>query len=298
MSKSINKTEQEAVLKEMANFFEKVERNPITRTPKEVGLNFEEVSFNTEDNVNLKAWYIPSANSKKTVVFNHFMLGKRDGAVPLEGWGNITVDFMPIYKHLVEAGYSIFTYDLRNHGASDIHQNGKLGLTTTEYKDVIAAMKYAKENYNGNDFYLYSQCYGTVSTIRAIDEAPELFKDIKAFINIQPLELAAFVEGISKTMHIWNEESLSIFENQLKLKTDCKFEDIKMPAQSIKIPTLTVQVKKDWRTTEDSINKIHNEIGTNDKKLLWIEGEVERLEGYNYFGREPKEMIDWFNKHS
>jgi hypothetical protein len=297
MSEAINKEQQGVVLRGMADFFEKTERNPITKTPKEVGLEFKEISFKTEDNINLKAWYIPSTKSKKLVVFNHFMLGKRDGAVPLEGWGNITVDFMPIYKHLVDAGYNIFTYDLRNHGASDVHENGKLGLTTTEYKDVIAATKYAKENYPDNDLYLFSQCYGTVATIRAIDESPALFKDIRAFINIQPLELAAFVEGISKTMNIWDKDSLSIFENQLEKVTGCTFADIKMPAQSVHIPTLTVQVKKDFRTTTASIEKIHDQIGTDDKKLFWIEDTEERLEGYNYFGREPKEMIEWFDKH-
>jgi len=119
-------------MKQSANFFEKVERNPVERTPKEVGLNFEEVKFQSLDGVNLSAWYIPSENSKKLVVFNHFMLGNKAGAPPQEDWGNVTVDFMPIYKHLVESGYSVFAYDLRNHGEADVYKNKKLGLTKVE----------------------------------------------------------------------------------------------------------------------------------------------------------------------
>ena len=81
-------------LRRMANFFEKVERNPVIRTPKETGLDYEDVSFKSLDGVNLKGWYIPSENSDKLVIFNHFMLGNKAGAKPHEDWGNITVDFM------------------------------------------------------------------------------------------------------------------------------------------------------------------------------------------------------------
>jgi len=79
----------------MTDFFEKAERNPITKTPNDIGLDFEEISFTSDDEVNLKAWYIPSSKSKKLVIFNHFMLGNRAGAPPNEDWGNIYVDFMP-----------------------------------------------------------------------------------------------------------------------------------------------------------------------------------------------------------
>ena len=295
MFRFIRKIKQNFILKQMANFFEKVKRNPITKTPKDKGLDFEEITFQSDDGVNLKAWHIPSQNSKKLVVFNHFMLGNRAGAPPNKDWGNVTVDFMPIYKHLVDAGYSIFTYDLRNHGSSDVYQNGKLGLTSVEYKDVIAAVSYVNEKYADKEMYLYSQCYGTVSTIRAIGEQPELFKDIKAFINIQPLVPSAFVEAVSKKYNIWDDKSLTIFENQLEKKTGYTFEDIKIPSESVKIPTLTIQVRKDWRTTTDSIENIHDNLGTDNKKLIWIDDVEERLEGYNYFSREPKEMIDWFN---
>lgn len=297
MFRFIRKMKQNFILKQMANFFEKVERNPITKTPKSIGLDFEEITFKSEDNVTLKAWYIPSKKSNKLVIFNHFMLGNKAGAPPNKDWGNITVDFMPIYKHLVEAGYSIFTYDLRNHGTSEIYQNGKLGLTSVEYKDVIAAVQFAKQNYPDNEFYLYSQCYGTVSTIRAIGESPEVFKDIRAFINIQPLVPSAFVEAISRKFNIWDDKSLSIFEKQLEKRTGYTFKDVKIPSESVKIPTLTIQVFKDWRTTPSSIEYIHDNLGTNDKKLLWINDEEERLEGYNYFGKKPEEMLNWFNNH-
>ena len=172
MLETLRNLRRRFVLRQMANFFEKVDRNPVTRTPQELGLEFEDVSFTSSDGVALKAWSIPSGESDKIVIFNHFMLGNRAGAVPNRDWGNVAVDFMPLYKHLVEAGYSVFTYDLRNHGESAVFQDGKLGLTNTEYQDVLGAVRYVKEHYPDKKYYLYSQCYGTVSTMRAMEKSP------------------------------------------------------------------------------------------------------------------------------
>jgi hypothetical protein len=281
----------------MANFFEKVERNPVTRTPSEASLEFENISFKSLDDVNLSAWYMPSENSRKIVIFNHFMLGNKAGAVPHEDWGNIVVDFIPIYKHLVDAGYNVFTYDLRNHGESDVFNEGALGITNTEYQDVVASIRYVKKNYPEMEIYLYSQCYGTVSTIRAMDKHPDEFKDIKAYINVQPLTPEGFVTGVTRKFEMEHDDNLEIFGKQLEKKTGYSLDDVGTPANAVKIPTLTVQVYNDWRTTVESIEKIHQEIDTDDKKLLWIQDEDERLEGYNYFAKNPKEMIDWFDNH-
>ena len=286
-------------MKQAANFFEKVERNPVTRTPEEVGLAFTPITITTEDSVKLSAWFIPSPNSKKLVVFNHFLIGNKAGAIPHKDWGNVSVNFMPVYKHLVDGGYNILSYDLRNHGASDMYKDGHIDLTMIEYKDAIAAMKYAENNYPTFSKYVYSQCYGTVSTMRAIKNDPETFKNVKAYINIQPLSADAFVNGISKKFNIEGENNLTIFSKQLKKKTGYTVDQLSVQdiANSIKIPTLLVQVKDDWRTTNVDIENIFNKLGTADKKLLWIESETERLEGYNYFGKQPEEMLNWLNKY-
>jgi hypothetical protein len=284
-------------LKQMANFFEKVERNPVTRTPAEADLKFEKINFKSLDDVNLSAWYIPSEASNKLVVFNHFMLGNKAGAVPHKDWGNVAVDFLPIYKHLVDAGYNVLTYDLRNHGESDVYKDGALGLTNTEYQDVVASVRYAKEKHPDMQVYLYSQCYGTVSTIRAMEKHPEDFKDIKAYINVQPLTPEGFVTGVTRKFEMEHEDNLQIFGEQLKKKTGYTLDDVGTPAHAVKVPTLTVQVRDDWRTTQESIKDIHQNINNEDKKLLWIDNEDERLEGYNYFANNPKEMIEWFDSH-
>ena len=295
----INSIKRHFAINQMADFFEKVKRNPITRTPQEVGLAFEDISFESLDELTLKAWYIPSKDSNKMVIFNHFMLGNRAGAVPHKDWGNVGVDFMPIYKHLVEAGYNVFTYDLRNHGESDLYKGGKLGLTHIEYQDAVASIRYVKNRFPEMEYYLYSQCYGAVSTMRAIEKNPKDFGNISAFINLQPLSADAFVNGVTQKFNLAHESNVQKFSNRLEKKTGYSVEQCKAPdvAKSVKIPTLLVQVHNDWRTTTDDIEKVYANLNTEDKKLLWIENEEERLQGYNYFAKHPKEMIEWLDKH-
>jgi alpha-beta hydrolase superfamily lysophospholipase len=295
----LNRIKRHFAINQMADFFEKVERNPISRTPKDVHLHYQDISFKSLDKLNLKAWFIPSKNSNKVVIFNHFMLGNRAGAIPHKDWGNVGVNFLPIYKHLVDAGYSIFTYDLRNHGESDLYKGGKLGLTHIEYQDSVAALRYIKDKFPEMDLYLYSQCYGVVSTMRAMEKHPQEFNDIKAFINLQPLSADAFVNGVTKKFKLEHESNIQKFSDRLKKKTgytveECKASDV---AKSVKVPTLLVQVHDDWRTTTEDIENVFENISTSDKKLLWIEKEEERLEGYNYFAKNPKEMIQWLNKY-
>lgn len=297
MFRFIDRLKRHFALRQMADFFQRVDRNPVTRTPEEVGLEFEDVSFKSLDEINLKAWYIPASSTDKLVIFNHFMLGNRAGAVPHKDWGNISVDFMPIYKHLVDAGYSVLTYDLRNHGASDVWENGKLGLTNVEYQDSVASLRYARERQPDAKLYLFSQCYGAVSTIRGLDKHPEDFDGINAFICLQPLTPEGFVTGVMNKFGMVNDENLPYFGARLKKKTGYGLNELNVPSEAVKIPTLLVQVHDDWRTTPKSIEDIYEKLGTDDKKLLWIENEDERLQGYNYFAKQPKEMIEWLDRH-
>lgn len=297
MFNPFNDIKRRIALRQMAKFFSKQLPNPVTRTPREAGLAFEDVSFKTEDGLTLKAWYLPSEGSTKIVIFNHFMLGNRAGAVPNADWGNVTVDFMPIYKALVMAGYAVFTYDLRNHGASEVYKDGTLGLTHTEYKDAVAAMRYANEHYADADKYLYSQCYGTVSTMRAIEQSPDDFKDIKAYVSIQPLSADAFVEGVTKEFGIDDPRNVAAFSDHLEKRTGYTVDQLRVPdlSPAIKMPTLLVQVRKDFRTTNADIEQVYEGLASEDKELLWIDDQVERLEGYNHFARNPDDLVRWLN---
>ncbi len=286
-------------LRQAVSGFVKANREPILKTPDDMGLDYESVTFESKDGVTLSGWFMPAKNSTRTVICNHFMGANKSGARPTIAGGNVAVDFIPKYKNLVDAGYNVFAYDLRNHGESDTYNDGSLGMGIVEAQDVVGAIRYVTNRFPEHQLFLNSLCYGCVSTMHAMNLYPDEFKDINALVATQPLSADAFVQGFSKHFKISNAENVNYFSEHLEEKTGYKVDALKMPdiADSVCVPTLLVQVHDDWMTTTDDIEKIYANLGTDDKKLFWIEGTDKRLEGYNFFGQSPKELITWFDTH-
>ena len=109
------------MMRRIAGMIADTRRSPILRRPDEFGLEYEDVSFQSADGITLEGWYMPAKKpSNKIVICNHFSPGNRYGyAGHLKGWrqaGGFEVNFIPKYKALVEAGFNVLAYDLRNHG--------------------------------------------------------------------------------------------------------------------------------------------------------------------------------------
>lgn len=68
-------------------------------------------------------------------------------------------------------------------------------------------------------------------------------------------------------------------------------------AKYVKIPIKIVQVHDHFRTKPEDVQMIYDSLGTKEKELFWIKNEKERFQGYNYFVKNPKEMLDWFAKY-
>ena len=102
-------------------------RRDVTYTPDELGLDFENVFFDTEDGVRLNGWFIPAKDAKFTILFCH------------GNGGNIMhrLDTINIFYDL---GINCFIFDYRGYGKSQ----GKLSEQGT-YRDAEAAYRWLKE---------------------------------------------------------------------------------------------------------------------------------------------------------
>ena len=157
-------------------------RTPIVRTPKDYDMEFEEISFVTEDGVTIKGWFIP-ADSNKIIISNHFSPANRYGfAGHMDGLGfagGFEVNFLPRYKALNDAGYNILAYDLRSHGESGDGQGKISGVGYYEWQEVLASIEYANTRIASAEIGLSSMCMGANATINAMEHKLEAFKDIK-----------------------------------------------------------------------------------------------------------------------
>lgn len=98
-------------------------RNLVT-TPQAIGLDYQDVTFVTEDNVSLHGWYIPRENAKATLLFFH------------GNAGNIShrLESIDIFHRLE---LNVFIFDYRGYGQSQ----GKITEKGT-YRDAEAAWNY------------------------------------------------------------------------------------------------------------------------------------------------------------
>jgi hypothetical protein len=96
----------------------------IVATPEQIGLEYQDVQFITEDNINLHGWFIPHQAAKGTVLFFH------------GNAGNIShrLESIEIFHRLE---LNIFIIDYRGYGQSE----GEVSEQGT-YHDAVAAWHY------------------------------------------------------------------------------------------------------------------------------------------------------------
>lgn len=105
--------------------FTLVERVRVSRDPAEIAV-YENVAFTTSDSTILRGWYFPGSGTRAAVLVH----GK--GANRLDS-NNLAF----IAKTLHAEGYSVLTFDMRGHGASD---GDRFSLGQYERYDVAAAV--------------------------------------------------------------------------------------------------------------------------------------------------------------
>jgi len=297
----ITKLIMNKVVKEIAA----VKRSPILRRPDEYGMKYEDVSFPSEDGTVIEGWYIPAVKpSNKIVICNHFSPGNRYGfAGHLKGWrnaGGFEVNFLPKYKALVDAGYNVLAYDLRNHGFSAPAQNGGYNPEFFEYKDVIGSLNYVRNNTETKnmEIHLHSMCLGGNATLVAMRKQPELFEGIASMVLVQPISGDALVKRLCKNLKL-GDKGEQIFHQLYREKWGYSVADSSpiQDAQYVSVPTLVVQVRQDSFTFESDVQSIYESIPA-EKDLLWIEDTKQRFRGYTYFSEQPEAMLAWYDNHS
>ncbi|MBE2318983.1 alpha/beta fold hydrolase [Solirubrobacter sp. CPCC 204708] len=167
-------------------------REPVSRTPAEVGLDFEPVSFPATDGVDIKGWFVPAKGEgpKPAIVFVHGWmwnrLGNVAGKAPID---DRDVDFLPATKALVDAGYSVLMYDIRGHGES-ARGRSLLSFGPVEKRDFVGAVNYLRTRADVDGERIGSIGISMGGTI-ALYGAPEC-QPVKAVLAVQPAKVTTF----------------------------------------------------------------------------------------------------------
>ena len=280
-------------------------RTPILRTPADYEMEYEDITFETADGVTITGWFIP-AESDRVVISNHFSPANRYGfAGHLEGLdfaGGFEVNFLPRYKALHDAGYSVLAYDLRSHGESGEGDPALSGVGFFEWQEVLASIDYIKNRTDtaASDISLMSMCMGANATFNAMEKSPEAFTDIKSLIAIAPLKGRTTIERNCEQMQIPTDEGVDAFDGIYNGITGLHVADhnIIPKASNVQIPVFYLQVRNDMNSRWTDVQEMYDSSPVEDKKIVYVEDTPWRFQGYNYFSEHPAEMIDWFDSHS
>ncbi|WP_420631776.1 alpha/beta hydrolase [Candidatus Leptofilum sp.] len=131
-------------------------------TPSDFGIqNWEEVTFTTEDGLQLAGWYVPPQADVGTVLIFIHGLGSHRGAL---------LDQAAV---LIEQGHGALLFDLRAHGRSE-GRKSSWGLA--EVADVAAALHFlqAQPEVDPNKIGLVGHSMGGAIAIRAAAQLPEI----------------------------------------------------------------------------------------------------------------------------
>lgn len=151
-------------------------RGIVTKTPSKSELSeykVEDVTLVAPEGNRLACWFVksPINEENKTLVFVH-------------GWNHTRATLLPHIKLMVDAGYHVFAFDQRSHGAST---TARLTFGPRESKDFKAVIDYllTRNDVNPERIGAFSESIGGSTVVHAI----AYFADVKSHIK------AVLIEG-------------------------------------------------------------------------------------------------------
>jgi pimeloyl-ACP methyl ester carboxylesterase len=274
-------------------------RQPIESSPADYGLNYEDVEFPSSDGLNIKGWFIPGDNGKVLLV-THPMYCNRHGFLvrnkSLFMAAHTDIDLLIAMQALNEEGYSILTFDFRNHGESE---RGITGVGLYEYQDVVGAIEYLKKHkgFEYSSLGLVGFCMGANSIIVGMSKDPEQFTTARCLVAIQPISMLVFVR--SYITSIYTQLGLVVlpltdFIRQLLGGHSLQEMSPHNYVKDITVPTLYIQGRHDPWTELSDIQGFYENTEA-PKQFHWLENTQNRLEAYQYVCENPQIMIDFIN---
>lgn len=243
-------------------------------TPKDYGLEYEDVVLVTEDNLKLKAWFIPSNYSNAAIIVSH--------GYPFDK-GNV-LGFAPfLHEH-----YNLLFFDFRGMGESE----GKFtSVGYYEKRDVEAAIKYLKKR-NITDIGGIGFSLGGATLIMTNS------KDMKAIVaDSSYANLDLMVKDLYRQFFIFKEPFVYITKilSRFILKMD---PDKVAPMEVIKeakMPVLLIHGGKDSQIAVENSRLLHK---ANPRTELWIVEEADHGEAH-YLRKDEyeKRVLEFFDKY-
>lgn len=254
-------------------------RQPIDITPKYLGFDYEAISFDTDDGVEIKAWFIPAENkTKKTIIALH-------------GYPFNKANILGFAEFLHEK-YNLLFFDFRAMGESA----GKLttgGLN--EQKDLAAAIRYLKENKNITKVGTLGFSLGAAVSILSAEENPEIKAIVSdsGYASLHRIIRAMYRQFFFlKAPFVWLSELFAKVLYGIDVAQVSPLDEIK----EMKVPILFIHGEKDSQISVEDSKLLYE--SANQPKELWIIKGADHGESHYKEGKEyEKRVLEFFEKN-
>ena len=276
-------------------------QSPVFDDPTDYQLSYVDVSFEASDGVTIRGWLI-DGGSDRIIIQSHFGVQCSRAGYCLEGKGFMKpwksdIPFLRQAKQLVEMGYSVLMYDMRNHGESDVGTTPWITWGAEEAKDIIAAVDFVAAHpvYKTSKIGLLSICMGSAISTYAfgMEDGLKNRTNIKAMIAVQPLQYQKFIDALGLPKFIQRPVAKL---NEDRTGIDMVTKSFLPHVKDIDVPTLIVQNSNDPWTDMNFVNSFFDEL-TVEKDIHWADLAKNRFAAYDYIGQNPKGLYEWFDKH-
>ncbi len=285
----------------LSNSIVKGGQAPVFGTPGDFGLEYEDVTFQASDGVNLSGWLIRGGTERIIVQSHYGVQSSRSGYTP-EGKGRprmwpTDIPFMEHVKYLVDNGYSVLAYDFRNHGDREPGTCEWVTWGPEEHKDVLAAVDFVSSHpdFENSDIGLLSICMGAAASTYAFAKEDGLASNgnIKAMIAIQPLRYPDFITALRLDNFVGRRVTR---RNNERTNMDLNAVSFVPDVPAINVPTLLVQNSNDEYLNRQSIEEYYDALQV-EKEMMWLDLGTRRAAGYDYLTKNPAEILSFFDRH-
>lgn len=275
-------------------------RQRLWAVPADAGLDYEDVEFPARDGLRLSGWFVPAAGEgpAPTIVLIHGWPWNRLGQAADDMVSSMTgaepVDLLRLTHALHGAGYSVLTFDLRNHGESA--EGGPVTFGLQESNDLLGALDYLSERKDVDQDRIGAVGFsmGGNTVLYALPHTDR----IQAAVAVQPTTPAIFAERYAKDLlGALGGPTLSVASTLYEAAGHVPLSSIDpvFVAPGIeKVPVLYVQGKGDrWGSVS---NVAHMADRTpNSVPPLFVDSH-HRYGGYRYVVDHPEVVVDFFRE--
>ena len=278
-------------------------REPLTASPDDLGLPYENVNFPAHDGLRLSGWFLPTVGyptkGGATIILVHGWLWNRLGASANDVFSNIIgstpVEMLRLAHTLSKAGYNVLMYDMRNHGESA--SGGPVTFGRDESNDLLGALAYlgTRMDVNMEQIGVVGFSAGANSLLYTLPQSNQ----IKAAIAVQPTTASVFNKRFARDL-------LGPAGAVVLPLVDMSYQAVGGPVMSEirpntavshagHVPVLYIQGSGDhWGDPDDVANMAAATPEARGPLFVETNG---RFEGYQYLIDNPKIATSFFEQH-